>query len=93
MLKVNEYFDGNVKSIGFANSEGRITAGVMEVGEYEFGTSENELIRVVSGCMNIQLPDADGFRAFKPGDEFSVAANKKFQVRIEEQSAYLCYYT
>lgn len=28
MLKVNEYFDGNVKSIAFDNAEGQATIGV-----------------------------------------------------------------
>ena len=50
-MQVNEYFDGNVKSIGFENSEGRATAGVMAVGDYEFGTSENELMKIVSGSL------------------------------------------
>ena len=39
MLSVNEYFEGKVKSIGFNNAEGKVTAGVMEIGEYEFGTA------------------------------------------------------
>ena len=36
MLKVNEYFDGKVKSIGFANAGGNATVGVMAPGEYQF---------------------------------------------------------
>jgi len=39
MLAVNEYFGGTVKSIGLDNSEGKSTIGVMEAGEYEFGTA------------------------------------------------------
>lgn len=30
MLKVNEYFDGNVKSIGFEQKGDKATVGVME---------------------------------------------------------------
>ena len=30
MLKVNEYFDGNVKSIGFEQKGEKATVGVME---------------------------------------------------------------
>ena len=39
MFKVNEYFDGTVKSIAFGTAEGPATIGVMAPGEYEFGTA------------------------------------------------------
>lgn len=91
-MNVNEYFDGNVKSIGFENSEGRVTSGVMAVGEYEFGTSEHELMKVVSGAISAKLPGAPGFVKFSTGQQFEVEANQKFQVRIEEPTAYLCFY-
>ena len=60
-MKVNEYFDGNVTSIAFENSEGKATAGVMAIGEYEFGTSENERMKVVSGELLVKLPGSDAF--------------------------------
>ncbi|TWU24382.1 hypothetical protein Pla52o_23090 [Novipirellula galeiformis] len=92
-MKVNEYFDGNVKSIGFENSEGRVTSGVMAVGEYEFGTSEKELMKVVSGELKVKLPGASRFESFPSGSEFRVDANQKFQVQVEQQTAYLCFYS
>lgn len=91
-MNVNEYFNGNVKSIGFENSEGRITSGVMAVGEYEFSTSENELMKVVSGAMSAKLPGQDAFQKFAPGQEFEIPANMKFQVSVSEPTAYLCFY-
>lgn len=91
-MKVNEYFDGNVKSIGFENSEGRATAGVMATGDYEFGTSENELMKIVSGQLEAKLPGSDTFETFDAGTEFRVAANEKFQVKVAETTAYLCFY-
>lgn len=91
-MNVNEYFDGNVKSIGFENSEGRVTAGVMAAGEYEFGTSEDERMKVVSGAMHVKLPGSDSFANFAAGEEFNVPANAKFQVKVDEATAYLCFY-
>lgn len=91
-MNVNEYFDGNVKSIGFENSEGRVSAGVMAPGEYEFGTSENELMKVVSGELIVKLPGADEFKAYPSGTEFNVAANQSFQLKVEQDTAYLCFY-
>ena len=91
-MQVNEYFDGNVKSIGFENDEGRATAGVMAVGDYEFGTSENELMKIVSGSMQAKLPGSDNFETFNAGSEFKVPANEKFQVKVLQPTAYLCFY-
>lgn len=91
-MQVNEYFDGNVKSIGFENQEGRATAGVMAVGDYEFGTSENELMKVVSGELLVKLPGSDAFQSFPTGTEFKVAANQKFQLQVKQPTAYLCFY-
>lgn len=92
-MKVNEYFDGNVKSIGFNNSEGKITSGVMAPGEYEFGTTEHELVRVVSGELKVKLPGEKTYKSYGVGAEFEVDANQKFQLIVEQASAYLCFYT
>lgn len=91
-MKINEYFDGNVTSIAFENAEGRATAGVMAVGEYEFGTSEKELMKVVSGELHIRLPDDDDFVAYPAGTHFHVAANVKFGVKVTQPTAYVCFY-
>ncbi len=92
MLQTNEYFDGNVKSIGFQSEEGKATVGVMAVGEYEFGTATQETMRVVSGSLNIKLPGSDKWVDYKAGSEFIVAANQKFGVKVAVESAYLCLY-
>lgn len=91
-MKVNEYFGGQVKSIGFENEEGRITSGVMAPGEYEFATSEHERVKVVSGELKVKLPGAQSYEAYRVGDEFQVAENQKFQLIVDQASAYLCYY-
>ncbi|TWU46207.1 hypothetical protein Poly51_56030 [Rubripirellula tenax] len=91
-MKVNEYFDGKVTSIGFENKEGRATAGVMAAGEYEFGTSENELMKVVSGELLIKLPGETDFTSYAAGTSFKVPANVKFGVKVPESTAYLCFY-
>ncbi len=92
MLNVNEYFEGKVKSIGFENSEGNVTSGVMAPGEYEFGTSEKELMKVTSGELIVKLPGHDEFQSYPAGTEFNVDANQTFQVTVEQTTAYLCFY-
>jgi uncharacterized protein YaiE (UPF0345 family) len=92
MLTVNEYFDGKVKSIGLNNASGKNTVGVMDIGKYEFGTSTVEYMTVVSGALNVLLPDSDTWHLYGAGETFIVAANKKFKLKVAEQTAYLCRY-
>jgi uncharacterized protein YaiE (UPF0345 family) len=92
MLKVNEYFKGTVKSIGFRNKEGTATVGVMEPGEYEFSTSTIEYMTVISGTLTVQLPDSDEWKICHKGETFTVPANKKFKLEVAEQTAYSCFY-
>jgi len=92
MLETNEYFDGKVKSIAFDTASLPATVGVMEAGEYEFGTSQKETMTVVSGALTVMLPDASEWKTYQPGDNFIVEANKKFQLKVEIATAYLCTY-
>lgn len=92
MLKVNEYFDGKVKSIAFQTATLPATVGVMAIGEYEFGTSQKEVMTVVSGQLTVKLPDSIEWQDFPAGKSFIVEANKKFQLKVAEETAYLCTY-
>jgi uncharacterized protein YaiE (UPF0345 family) len=92
MIKVNEYFDGKVKSLAFASPEGPATIGVMAAGEYEFGTSTKEIMKVISGKLTVRLPGADSWQDFGEGAFFVVEANKKFQLKVATDTAYLCLY-
>ena len=92
MLETNEYFDGKVKSIGFKTATLPATVGVMEIGEYEFGTSQKETMTVVSGALTVMLPNASDWKTFNQGDSFIVNANEKFQLKVDIASAYLCTY-
>lgn len=92
MFKVNEYFDGKVKSIAFDSAEGPATVGVMAKGEYEFGTSTLEIMKIVSGKMKVKLPNSRCAKLYKEGDYFEVEKGVKFKVKVEEDSSYICYY-
>jgi hypothetical protein len=92
MFKVNEYFDGAVKSIGFQTQTLPATVGVMAKGEYEFGTSQKEYMTVTSGSLTVQLPGSDSWQTFKQGETFTVEANQRFKVTADVETAYLCLY-
>jgi hypothetical protein len=92
MFKVNEYFDGTVKSLSFTMAEGPATIGVMAPGEYEFGTSQLEVMHVVAGSLTVKLPGRDDWETFASGDRFTVPANSTFQLKVATDTAYLCEY-
>lgn len=92
MLTVNEYFDGKVKSIALQTETLPATVGVMEPGDYEFGTSQKEVMTVVSGSMDALLPGETEWKTVSQGQSFEIEANVKFQVRLQGQTAYFCTY-
>ncbi|HBX52222.1 MAG: hypothetical protein A2275_03480 [Bacteroidetes bacterium RIFOXYA12_FULL_35_11] len=92
MFKVNEYFNGNVKSIALQTADGPATIGAMAKGEYEFGTSSVEFMTVITGKLIVKLPGHDHWHDFGPGQTFKVEANEKFQLKVPEDSSYLCLY-
>jgi len=92
MLKNNEYYDGKVKSIGFKNAEGVATVGVIEAGEFEFTTSTDEYMTMISGSMDVMLPGSKEWRTFTYGKEFFVGKDKSFKMKSEAPAAYICVY-
>ena len=92
MISVNEYFDTKVKSLGYTTTTGKSTVGVMEEGEYQFGTSTHETMIVIEGELITLLPGESEWKSFKAGTSFEVAANTSFKVKSVGQSSYLCRY-
>ena len=92
MFNVNQYFDGKVASIAFAGEQLPATVGVMAPGEYKFGTSQHEVMTVISGALTVLLPGTTDWQTFNSGQHFNVAANVKFQVKVNQDTAYLCTY-
>jgi len=92
MFDVNEYFDGNVKSLAFKSGNDNATIGVMAAGEYEFGTNTVEHMTLISGDMSVKLPGEDNWRDIAVNETFIVDANVSFLVKLSSDSAYLCVY-
>ncbi|MFE0465510.1 pyrimidine/purine nucleoside phosphorylase [Kitasatospora sp. NPDC058965] len=92
MFKVNEYFDGTVKSIAFDSGNGRATVGVMAPGEYAFDTAAPETMHVVSGALTVRLPGSDTWETFAAGTRFDVPGDSVFHLKVAGDTAYLCEY-
>ena len=92
MFQTNEYFEGKVKSVAYENATGKYTIGVMDNGDYEFGTSSNEEMTVVNGTLEALLPGTTTWETFPAGATFHVPANVKFKVKAKGVTSYLCRY-
>jgi uncharacterized protein YaiE (UPF0345 family) len=90
MLKHNVYFEGKVQSIGFERNGRRQTAGVIDSGEFQFGTDAAERMIVVSGELAVKLDGATEWKSYAAGTSFEVAAKSGFDVRAAAPTAYLC---
>jgi purine/pyrimidine-nucleoside phosphorylase len=92
MISVNEYFDGNVKSLGYTTEKGKSTVGVMNPGQYEFSTGSAETMTVIEGEMEVLLPGETETEIYSSGAAYDVPANSKFTVVVHVQTSYLCEY-
>ncbi|HVP67111.1 MAG TPA: pyrimidine/purine nucleoside phosphorylase [Anaeromyxobacteraceae bacterium] len=90
MLKHNMFFEGRVQSVGFERNGRRMTAGVVDAGEFHFGTDGAERMTVVSGELWARLPGDPAFRAFPAGTTFEVPGKSGFDVKTSAPAAYLC---
>ncbi|MBF0532587.1 MAG: pyrimidine/purine nucleoside phosphorylase [Candidatus Omnitrophica bacterium] len=92
MVKVNEYFEGKVKSLVVDAPDGRKTVGVMEPGEYEFATETKEIMTVIVGTISVFFPEDNDWEDFAAGASFDIPAKSKLRVKVSEDTAYLCLY-
>jgi len=89
--KANVYFDGGVTSRTVLFPDGsKKTLGIMQPGEYEFGTAEAEKMEIESGELDVMLPGAASWKAVKGGESFDVPANSKFQMKVRTVTDYCC---
>jgi uncharacterized protein YaiE (UPF0345 family) len=89
--KANVYFDGKVTSRTVLFPDGtKKTLGVMMPGDYEFGTAEKEIMEILSGTLEVQLPATRGWQTVKGGSSFEVPAHCKFKLKVAELTDYCC---
>ena len=89
--EANVYFDGRVTSRSIVFPDGsKKTLGVMLPGEYEFGTSEKEIMEIISGELEVLLPGASEWKRINGGDVFEVPSSSKFNLKVQSVTDYCC---
>lgn len=89
--KANIYFDGKVtsRSITFADGAKK-TLGIMLPGEYSFNTDAAELMEILAGNLEVQLPGSAEWQSFEGGTSFAVPAKSCFHLKVSEVTDYCC---
>lgn len=90
MLKHNTYFEGKVQSVGFERNGRKLTAGVIDAGQYHFGTDAPERMSIVSGEVTVKLDGSSEWRAYPAGTAFEVAGKSGFDIKAATPAAYVC---
>jgi uncharacterized protein YaiE (UPF0345 family) len=91
--EANVYFDGRVTSRTLVFPDGtRKTLGIMLPGEYTFGTESAEVMEILSGKLEVQLPGASQWKMVSGGEVFEVAAHARFNLKVIEVTDYCCSY-
>ncbi len=91
--KANVYFGGKVTSRTVLFPDGtRKTLGFMMPGDYEFNTAARELMEILSGEMDVLLPNQSEWQTIKAGQTFEVPANSSFKLKLKEPVDYCCSY-
>jgi len=90
--KANIYYEGKVTSrtVEFADGSKK-TLGIMMPGDYTFGTNEAEVMEIMSGDLDIRLPNEE-WKTLNTPEVFSVPANSSFDLKIRTVTDYCCSY-
>jgi len=91
MINVNEYFEGQIKSLGFERDSIQYTAGVFSPGTYSLATEKEEHVTVTLGAFEIRLPGSD-WKTVKAGETIIIPPNTTFDLKVTKTASYLCMY-
>jgi len=88
----NIYYDGKVTSRTVNLNDGTTQSlGIMLPGEYTFGTNEAEIMEMLSGDLEIKLPNEE-WKTLNTPETFNVPANSSFDLKIKTVTDYCCSY-
>ena len=90
--EANIYYDGKVTSRTVEFADGSIKSlGIMLEGEYTFATQKAEIMEIMSGELDIKLPNEE-WKTLNIPESFSVPANSSFDLKIKSVTDYCCSY-
>ncbi len=89
----NVYFDGKVTSRTITFKDGSFkTLGIMQAGDYTFGTKEAELMEIPAGECEILLSGETEWQSISGGQSFNVDGDSSFEIKAKTIIDYCCTY-
>ena len=89
--KANVYFGGQVTSRTVIFPDGsKKTLGIMLPGSYEFSTGDREIMEIMAGELDVQLPGTATWKKVCGGESFEVPAQSKFLLKVKTLADYCC---
>ena len=89
--RANVYFDGGVTSRTILFPDGsKKTLGIMQPGEYEFGTDAAEVMEILAGDLKVLLPGETQWRRVQGGETFDVPTKSRFGLKVTTVTDYCC---
>ena len=91
--KANVYFDGKCVSHTVMFPDGsKKTVGVIFPSKLTFNTAQPEKMEIVGGVCRVRVAGDAGWKEYRAGQSFSVAANSSFEIESVELVDYVCHF-
>lgn len=89
----NVYDGGKVTSRTVITEQGeRVSLGIMQVGNYHFGTDAAEVMELLQGRCRVKLAGSEQWVEYQAGQSFDVPGNSSFDIEVSELLDYICHY-
>lgn len=87
------YFDGKCVSHAVTLPDGsKKSVGVVLPATLTFSTGVAETMECTGGSCEYRLDGSDAWLTSTPGEQFSIPAQSKFDIRVTDAYHYLCHY-
>ena len=87
------YFDGKCVSHALTLADGtQKSVGVVLPATLTFSTSAAETMECTGGSCEYRLEGSDAWLTSTPGEQFSIPAHSKFDIRVTDAYHYICHY-
>lgn len=93
LKQANVYFDGKCIShtVQFADGTKK-SVGVVLPASLTFNTGVPEIMECVAGACRARLKGETEWKAYGPGQSFSVPGNSSFEIEVAEAYHYVCHF-
>ena len=91
--QANVYFDGKCVSHSITFPDGtKKSVGVVLPATLTFNTGAPEVMECVAGACEYRLAGSEGWLKSTAGDQFSIPAHSKFDIRVTDAYHYICHF-